>query len=1069
MASTISQKIDAFAKANLQTLKQEEAKTGRKMTKFDIAQYMLQKGKLNKNEYANWMNTSEGFNAQAMTQQQKTALKQGNVWGFSGYGGGEESYLDSMTSFSQKTPVEKQNAISHRQMKLNETVAERKKKAAEMNNYIKNERILNHKKTAAEQQFKAHVDSVQISEADANKTASQLTREIEQQKIDNMSHDERKKFIMGKFQDAAAKKDASGMASALSEFNSYMCKYIDDKVGVTDVKNAIKEYSGLNALVDYVDNKVDDGDDTNLSNLERAWNIAKGLGDAVDSFIGAEGVEVVGLLTGAGEVAAVAKVGKYFSAATQTYFGVEGGQLIGAGLAHAQTAETEEDARLAGSELGMGTIMLGGAVKSAKMADKHIAIKEHAQEFVKNASDIDLINEFNARTNYGVTEGLEIYKNELTKRGFKPNENGYFEAKTVQTNNSAVQSSPSTYRAKLPTPDYSKTRANFPADAHQSLSKAGKATAYTTDGKPDGIVYQGKDGKMYVPNKWDPEHPYEVSTGADGKPASVIMIYDEAGGDFAVGEPTTIASTYKNPATGELDPLYNAQVGKGNAMEIVKDQVPSAYKIVKEGTEIQTKEGPRVIQQDEVVVYDTDGDPYVMPKKNFLKRQEPLKGDAESEALYAKLKNNEAIPESEIATDGNATKASAKTFEQRDVQLRTRLTEFKGPDGKPFLSKTEVDNLIQNCQEGFITDGKPIPNYEAKIEAVLNNPEEVASISGWKSRSAGIWRAIQDPLSSTVEANPEVFGVKPKAEVKAGNNTGKTNVGNSSIENLKAFFEDPKYECMSDFLKNKDILANNDVFKTDIITDAYGDKIPVIITKIPLKTESGTIPAGSQLGMHAGTLNINSYKRIHRMSIADPEYVRDIDYSNVNVPLVQILKDGKRGEYITIPLDISKNQAAIAQLDYMTDTYAEAGGYYVNAFPDLAAIIAKSAKSTKEVNPKAEVKVKSNPQTKPSISPEIRNGLIEALKDVEYDKQVVINTMDKYPEFVEKLVNFKVDGNQFFSKKDVNDIIYNCLSGNDGLKATPERITDVLNNPNEIQFIQTARSRAAGLWIALFR
>ena len=706
MASTISQKIDAFAKANLQTLKQEEAKTGRKMTKFDIAQYMLQKGKLNKNEYANWMNTSEGFNAQAMTQQQKTALKQGNVWGFSGYGGGEESYLDSMTSFSQKTPVEKQNAISHRQMKLNETVAERKKKAAEMNNYIKNERILNHKKTAAEQQFKAHVDSVQISEADANKTASQLTREIEQQKIDNMAHDERKKFIMGKFQDAAAKKDASGMASALSEFNSYMCKYIDDKVGVTDVKNAIKEYSGLNALVDYVDNKVDDGDDTNLSNLERAWNIAKGLGDAVDSFIGAEGAEVVGLLTGAGEVAAVAKVGKYFSAATQTYFGVEGGQLIGAGLAHAQTAETEDEARLAGSELGMGTIMLGGAVKSAKVA----------------------------------------YNN---MKGKSP----------------AVQSSPSTYRAKLPTPDYSKTRANFPADAHQSLSKAGKATAYTTDGKPDGIVYQGKDGKMYVPNKWDPEHPYEVSTGADGKPASVIMIYDEAGGDFAVGDPITIASTYKNPATGELDPLYNAQVGKGNAMEIVKDQVPSAYKIVKEGTEIQTKEGPRVIQQDEVVVYDTDGDPYVMPKKNFLKRQEPLKGDAESEALYAKLKNNEAIPESEIATDGNATKPSAKTLNKNLKTFYNKLINIKRTSGmssgNPLLTEEYLSMLIEKCQHSFI-DGKPIPNYEARIETILNDAKELSGLSYLYHTDLvdRIWTDIQMPGARLEKAYPEVFNAK---------------------------------------------------------------------------------------------------------------------------------------------------------------------------------------------------------------------------------------------------------------------------------------------------------------------
>ena len=72
--NTISQKIDAYAKANLKALKQEEAKTGRKMTKFDIAQYMLQHGKLNKNEYANWMNTTEGFNAQAMTQAQKPLL-----------------------------------------------------------------------------------------------------------------------------------------------------------------------------------------------------------------------------------------------------------------------------------------------------------------------------------------------------------------------------------------------------------------------------------------------------------------------------------------------------------------------------------------------------------------------------------------------------------------------------------------------------------------------------------------------------------------------------------------------------------------------------------------------------------------------------------------------------------------------------------------------------------------------------------------------------------------------------------------------------------------------------------
>ena len=767
--NTISQKIDAYAQANLKALKQEEAKTGRKMTKFDIAQYMLQHGKLNKNEYANWMNTSEGFNAQAMTQAQKTALRQGSVWGFAGYGGGQESYLDSMTSFSQKTPIERQNTISGHQIKLNETVAERKKKAAEMNNYIKNQRVLNYKKTAEEQKLKAHIDSVKISEADANKTASQLTREIEQQEIEMMSHKDRKKFIMDKFQDAAAKKDFSGMKNALAEFNSYMCKYIDDKVGVTDVKDAIKEYSGLNALVDYVNNLVDDGDATNLSKLETAWNITKGLGDAVDGFIGAEGIEMVGALGTASKVATIANAGKYFAVATQGYFGVEGSQLIGAGLAHAQTAETEEEARLAGSELGMGAIMLGGAVKSAKQGYRNIKIKQsdaHAQEFVKTANDQALVDEYNARENYGVTVSLDIYKNELIKRGYKPNEHGYFET--------PKPTRPSTYRDELPTPDYSKTRENFPADAHQSLSKPGKARAYTTDGKPDGIVYQGKDGKMYVPNPWDSEHPFEVSTGADGKPASVIMIYNEAKGDFSVGDPTTIASTYKNPATGKLDPLYHTETGRANAIEIVKDQVPSAYKIVKPGTEIQTKEGPRVVQDGEIVVYDIDGDPYVMPKENFLKRQEPLKGDAESEALYAKLEKGEAIPDTEVATSGNATKPSAKTFTMKSVAEETSKNQTPSADFasklantkiprkklgvtvKTKLTQEEINNLIENCQHGFIT-GKPIPNYEAKIEAVLNNPKELAIIAEYKHRVSGIVRAIQEPLESTIEENPKLF------------------------------------------------------------------------------------------------------------------------------------------------------------------------------------------------------------------------------------------------------------------------------------------------------------------------
>lgn len=239
--NTISQKIDAYAQANLKALKQEEVKTGRKMTKFDIAQYMLQHGKLNKNEYANWMNTTEGFNAQAMTQQQKTALKQGSVWGFAGYGGGQESYLDSMTSFSQKNPVEKQNAISGHQMKLNETIAERKKKAAEMQKDIKQQQvknqILNPNQALKEQKFKDHISS--LPEVDA--TYTELMNDI---KFQNMDKKQKTEFLLKttgqKFYEAKERGDKEAMKEYLKQGIGLTFAYMDDKAGITDIKEAVK-------------------------------------------------------------------------------------------------------------------------------------------------------------------------------------------------------------------------------------------------------------------------------------------------------------------------------------------------------------------------------------------------------------------------------------------------------------------------------------------------------------------------------------------------------------------------------------------------------------------------------------------------------------------------------------------------------------------------------------------------------------------------------------------------------------------------------------------------------------
>ena len=406
--NTISQKIDAYAQANLKALKQEEVKTGRKMTKFDIAEYMLKHGKLNKNEYANWMNTTEGFNAQAMTQQQKTALKQGSVWGFAGYGGGQESYLDSMTSFSQKTPVEKQNAISGHQMKLNETVAERKKKTAEIQKHIQEQRvkkqILHPNEALKEQKFKDHISS--LPEVDA--TYTELMNDI---KFQNMDKKQKTEFLLKttgqKFYEAKERGDKEAMKEYLKQGIGLTFAYMDDKAGITDIKEAVKKYSGLNAVVDAIDKFVDDGDNSNLSFGEKTWETIKGAGDAVDGFIGTQGTAFMGTLAVAGEAAAAAGIGKAFALVTQAYFAYEGGTMVVDGAEKVYNAETKEEARVGGQELGTGAIMLGGTAKSVKQVRRNYK-NQKAKEFSKTNED--------ASDRSAVTRGTEE-RNVVTKDG----------------------------------------------------------------------------------------------------------------------------------------------------------------------------------------------------------------------------------------------------------------------------------------------------------------------------------------------------------------------------------------------------------------------------------------------------------------------------------------------------------------------------------------------------------------------------------------------------------------------------------------------------------------------------
>ena len=96
MSNQVSERIDKYTKGNLRELKQEEAKTGRKFTKYDIAQKMLSEGKLSESDFAQWMNTSEGYESSVLTSQQKQALMQGSVWTLNQ---NNENYLDEFDTY----------------------------------------------------------------------------------------------------------------------------------------------------------------------------------------------------------------------------------------------------------------------------------------------------------------------------------------------------------------------------------------------------------------------------------------------------------------------------------------------------------------------------------------------------------------------------------------------------------------------------------------------------------------------------------------------------------------------------------------------------------------------------------------------------------------------------------------------------------------------------------------------------------------------------------------------------------------------------------------------------------
>ena len=174
---------------------------------------------------------------------------------------------------------------------MNETVAERKKKAAEIQKHIQEQRvkkqILHPNEALKEQKLMDEIRSL----PEVKETYTELMNDIKFQEMDKKQKTEFLLKTTGqKFYEAKERGDKEAMKEYLKQGIGLTFAYMDDKAGITDIKEAVKKYSRLNTVVDAIDKFVDDGDDTHADFKEKIWAVIKSFGNLGDGLIGTKGI-----------------------------------------------------------------------------------------------------------------------------------------------------------------------------------------------------------------------------------------------------------------------------------------------------------------------------------------------------------------------------------------------------------------------------------------------------------------------------------------------------------------------------------------------------------------------------------------------------------------------------------------------------------------------------------------------------------------------------------------------------------------------------------------------------------
>lgn len=266
--------------------------------------------------------------------------------------------------------------------------------------------------------------------------------------------------------------------------------------------------------------------------------------------------------------------------------------MIGYGAYKAATAETDAEAKQAWETIGNGTFAVAASVAGAKPA-----LNAAAKAGVTSAQGTKNMNAVQATLQAFKSTPEALKMSALNTKGNVLT----WTTGTVHAHSNALQG----------------------AEAYMSKANDVRAYRFNPNGTPDKIlannpgVFRGSDGKYYLPNKWNPNEPYLIDTSKE----QMIMLY--GGDDMAVCDGAIFKGSYVNTsdfkANGSLNYQDPTKLEYGQVVDVTK-QAPGAFKVMPEGTKIQTLEGTRTLQQGEVVALDHAGNPYATTPKNILKR-----------------------------------------------------------------------------------------------------------------------------------------------------------------------------------------------------------------------------------------------------------------------------------------------------------------------------------------------------------------------------------------------------------------------------------------------------------------